>query len=422
MEYLSDSALSESGQGAEDAANSSINLNERRTRRGVYAIVQEEDDDSEESEEDEGDIPLANAPDVLSDAEIELEAPLCADVKPIRPPGAAYDPKHTPPLVNGDAPVSHLGLDTPPPSENAEEEKDEVEVPTTSDLSSLPSSRASSRLIGRGLAPGSKNSGNSLSAEADVHDPARRARNKTPLQCSTEPEDSTSSKADTKGKEKEAQRDASPEAPSRRITRSISARAPNKDVDLDSSSTRPKFQTQSSGHDPAAASRQPAMERLQQRFPHLATPPLSEDAASPGDSRHSPPVRTTRQSSLLRSVRDKATGGEKKEASRSATPAKGRDKAKPDDESEARVLRARPPAPVPQINANPRPAKPAVPRGPDGRPLPTCSTCTNILPVISVDSTVIWGLETPSHKKKKRKEKQECPRSVSFLASVYCGL
>ncbi|KAH0827460.1 hypothetical protein J3R83DRAFT_4148 [Lanmaoa asiatica] len=48
------------------------NVNERRTRRGVYAIIQEQDDDSDESddEEKEGNKPLANASDV---AEVDLE-------------------------------------------------------------------------------------------------------------------------------------------------------------------------------------------------------------------------------------------------------------------------------------------------------------------------------------------------------------
>lgn len=47
-------------------------MNERRTRRGVYAIIQEQDDDSDESddEEKEGNKPLANASDV---AELDLE-------------------------------------------------------------------------------------------------------------------------------------------------------------------------------------------------------------------------------------------------------------------------------------------------------------------------------------------------------------
>ena len=48
------------------------NVNERRTRRGVYAIIQEQDDDSDESddEEKEENKPLANASDV---AEVDLD-------------------------------------------------------------------------------------------------------------------------------------------------------------------------------------------------------------------------------------------------------------------------------------------------------------------------------------------------------------
>lgn len=50
------------------------------------------------------------------------------------------------------------------------------------------------------------------------------------------------------------------------------------------------------------------------------------------------------------------------------------------------------------------------PTGPDGKPLPTCPTCSNLLPLISVDSQVVWGMTEASPKKKK--SKQECPRCV----------
>jgi histone-lysine N-methyltransferase SUV420H len=53
------------------------------------------------------------------------------------------------------------------------------------------------------------------------------------------------------------------------------------------------------------------------------------------------------------------------------------------------------------------PPKRQIPKGPDGKPLPICSTCSNVLPVISVDSKVVWGLEPPTKGKKK---KQDCPR------------
>lgn len=57
-----------------------------------------------------------------------------------------------------------------------------------------------------------------------------------------------------------------------------------------------------------------------------------------------------------------------------------------------------------------------VPVGPDGQPLPTCVTCHNVLPMISVDNQIVWGLniDTTPRRGKKRKEPQECPRYVKF--------
>jgi histone-lysine N-methyltransferase SUV420H len=57
------------------------------------------------------------------------------------------------------------------------------------------------------------------------------------------------------------------------------------------------------------------------------------------------------------------------------------------------------------------PAIAEVPRGFDGKPLPTCMTCSNVLPLISIDSKVVWGLET----KRDKNARQECPRYVSPL-------
>lgn len=54
--------------------------------------------------------------------------------------------------------------------------------------------------------------------------------------------------------------------------------------------------------------------------------------------------------------------------------------------------------------------------GPDGQPLPTCVTCHNVLPMISVDNQIVWGLniDTTPRRGKKRKEPQECPRYVEL--------
>lgn len=55
----------------------------------------------------------------------------------------------------------------------------------------------------------------------------------------------------------------------------------------------------------------------------------------------------------------------------------------------------------------------SAPRGVDGKPLPTCVTCQNVLPVISVDSQVVWGLSLGRTGKRGRPRKHlnvECPR------------
>jgi len=59
------------------------------------------------------------------------------------------------------------------------------------------------------------------------------------------------------------------------------------------------------------------------------------------------------------------------------------------------------------------PKRREVPRGPDGKPLPTCVTCSNVLPLISVDSKVIWGLETG---KKDKNAKLDCPRYADLIS------
>ncbi|KAF8840513.1 SET domain-containing protein [Paxillus ammoniavirescens] len=75
----SDDDLSDS----EPAASAVGNVNERRTRRGVYAIVQEQDDDSDESddEEKEANKPLANASDV-GEFDLEVGGELTSSVIP----------------------------------------------------------------------------------------------------------------------------------------------------------------------------------------------------------------------------------------------------------------------------------------------------------------------------------------------------
>lgn len=79
------------------------------------------------------------------------------------------------------------------------------------------------------------------------------------------------------------------------------------------------------------------------------------------------------------------------------------------EEIESRVLRTRPSTSNPVEAVKEAPKKKEVLRGPDGKPLPTCATCGNVLPLIVVDQEIVWGLGPES---KKAKKKQECPRYV----------
>lgn len=100
------------------------------------------------------------------------------------------------------------------------------------------------------------------------------------------------------------------------------------------------------------------------------------------------------------------------------TPATGEVTVKK-EEVEPRVLRIRPSAPSLLDSAKEAPSKKELPRGPDGKLLPTCATCSNVLPVISVDHKVVWGLGPES--KKGKKQKQDCPRLVDLFRSKSPG-
>ncbi|KAI6046005.1 hypothetical protein EDC04DRAFT_2888176 [Pisolithus marmoratus] len=106
---------------------------------------------------------------------------------------------------------------------------------------------------------------------------------------------------------------------------------------------------------------------------------------------------------------------------RLSTPFGGRGKEKDKvpikEDPEARVLRTRLSLHA-EKSESLSTGKGTVPLGSDGRPLPTCVTCSNILPVISVNNKVVWGLsvDTSSRRGRKRKEPQECPRCMRHCA------
>lgn len=144
---------------------------------------------------------------------------------------------------------------------------------------------------------------------------------------------------------------------------------------------------------------QPRPTRRRQKASATATPAVSTKSLTPAPSDPAQlPSRCTRRS-----------------ASRLSTPVNSREKIPIKEEPEARILRTRPSS---HVDRN-EPLSIAIhvaPVGPDGQPLPTCVTCHNILPMISVDNQIVWGLnfDTTPRRGKKRKEPQECPRYVEF--------
>ncbi|KAH7924600.1 hypothetical protein BV22DRAFT_1034919 [Leucogyrophana mollusca] len=172
------------------------------------------------------------------------------------------------------------------------------------------------------------------------------------------------------------------------------------------------------------------------RHSHMSLTPLSNSKASSRERTRTPfkSIISTRRQKLTVSATPEVTPQPgrspslqlplrrtRESASRPPTPhtgkGKGREQVHIKEEPEARILRTRPSLAVDKTElAEIR--KPEVLRGEDGRPLPTCVTCSNILPVISVDSKVVWGLnlDTTPQRGRKRKERQDCPRCMRHFA------
>ncbi|KAH9855139.1 hypothetical protein C2E23DRAFT_814621 [Lenzites betulinus] len=295
----------------EDAApQTAVNVNERRTRRGVYAVLPDEEQDAADG----------------TDAELEAEPDI------------------------------------------------------TSDLTSLPLSSPSrpagpSKLTGL-LTPDS----DTLPAES------------CPVSAASTP------------------RKATPATSFVISTRAQKARAAS---DLDSISAKGKGKA-------------PETSRSASAVRQLETPPLTSDNGSVVEE------QTRRSSTRLRTRGDAVSS-----ASRLSTPmhdGKGKasvhgsvadvadlkGKGREDPDLEGRTLRRRAVVPV-AIEAQSISAKKPGdgPRGVDGRPLPTCVTCKNVLPVISVDHEVVWGLALGRTGKRGRPRKNaniDCPRCMRHFA------
>lgn len=315
----SDTSTSDSGSDiGEEEERPLLNLNERRTRRGVYAVFSRKEDDSDESEnEEDNKVPLANAEDIPADGEIELTA----------------------------------------------------EVDAVSELTSLPPS-----------APPSDAPDAILTTPSFTPNPNRLSRSSSSLTSLS------SSSTDQPG---------SPSSAKSTPYRSIISTRRQSAKECGAGSISSEKQTPS-------------------------------DSATVHDNLSTPSKHTTRSvSSVLPSGKlDKGKGKEVAPGTPTSTPTpsknlKGNASVKDDikikkEEPENRVLRSRPSGPgVTEVVKGP-PAKREMPRGPDGKLLPVCSTCSNVLPVIQVDSKIVWGMSMENGKKKK--QKQECPRCLRHFA------
>lgn len=289
-----------------------LNVNERRTRRGVYAVTKPDDsDDSEDEEGDEEDkIPLADAKDIPADGEIELTA----------------------------------------------------EIDTGSELTSLAPSMASSD----GASPGKRSTPGLMTPVRGLGLSSRCSSSLTELTPSTD-------------------RSGTPKSNQSTPFRSIISTRRQRAMALDAVNSR----NSASG---------------------------SKDTSPPSRSIEPSPRRVTRSVSTLMSSDKKGKG--KSTPTTTSTPASGRtykgsSKSEPKikrEEPDSRSLRTRPSiAEIPKVSL-----KPPVP-SPAKHGLPTCSTCSNILPVITVDSKVVWGLGASSNSLGKMK-KQECPRCIRHFA------
>ncbi|RXW16770.1 hypothetical protein EST38_g9075 [Candolleomyces aberdarensis] len=298
----SDSDTSSSSDADSDVEEKpEVNLNERRTRRGVYAINASKDEESDESEnEDDNTVPLAGAKDIPTDPELEGS----------------------------------------------------VDIDASSDLTSLPTDEPNSppRSVSSALTPlserGSSSSLTPLSSLSTGSVTRSSSRKSTPFQSIITTRHQ--SRQVTLQTSREGSSLSASVTPLRRSTRASSSLGSSSKV------------TSTKGKEKA-----------------VVTP-----ASTPA--------------SLRRSEKEKEDVSVKKE------------------EVEARVLRARPSGSDRTETAKEGPPKKESPRGPDGKLLPVCATCGNVLPVIVVDHKVVWGLGPES--KKGKKHKQDCPRCIRHFA------
>ncbi|KJA29035.1 hypothetical protein HYPSUDRAFT_128244 [Hypholoma sublateritium FD-334 SS-4] len=293
-----------------------LNINERRTRRGVYAVTKPKENDSDDSDNEDDEDPVGTP---QGDGEIELLA----------------------------------------------------ELDTGSELTSLATS-----------SPPSDGSSPAKHATPDLMTPSRRD-GASPLSSSLT--ELTSSTRRSTPKSNQSTPFRSIIATRRQHNAKSESRAPASVPDGKGKSAKPTNASPSCSAEPS------------KRLTRSASSMMLSDNKGKGKATPTP-TATPRAARFQK-------GGSKDKTKDEETVKK--------EEVDTRVLRARPSLAV-QETPKESP-KPDIPHGPDGKPLPTCSTCSNVLPLIAVDSKVVWGLGAEVSKKKKN-VKQDCPRCLRHFA------
>lgn len=168
--------------------------------------------------------------------------------------------------------------------------------------------------------------------------------------------------------------------------------------------------------EPIITTRRQKKEReLQQQHQQLVTPPLSEDTASLADSASVPAHSTrsasrgrgkgvpTREHSRVLRGRPTLRGGSVGALSTSALTSTPKQNEKAAEEGTRNKDKGKGKAPAQEeadTGKNDKSSDPDV---------PTCVTCLNVLPIISLDQTIVYG-DFGNTTGKGKKEKRECPR------------
>ena len=156
-------------------------------------------------------------------------------------------------------------------------------------------------------------------------------------------------------------------------------------------------------------------QQQRQQQQQLVTPPLSEDTASLADGANIP-AHSTRSASRGRSkgvptreydrvLRGRPTlrGGSVGALSASASTSTSKQKEKAVEEGTRNKDKGKGKAPAQEETDTGKNGKTSDPD------VPTCVTCLNVLPIISLDQTIVYG-DFDNATGKAKKEKRECPR------------